>query len=213
MKIALFAFEAFGPWEENSTGTVTAAVEERLRADGVEVARRVLPVVLDEAPGLVRRLLDAEQPDAVVATGLAGRCHRIHIERVAVNVADFSIPDNSGAQVRGLSLDPEGPDAWLIQPDPHHLVERVAVAGSEAAVSNSAGTYLCNAVHYAQLSWTRPRGVPGVFLHLPPLPGMAAEGAARCARQVDPEAEMDLEMQVRGVLAIARDLLGLEPPL
>ena len=81
------------------------------------------------------------------------------------------------------------------------------------AVSNSAGTYLCNAVHYAQLSWTRPRGVPGVFLHLPPLPGMAAEGAARCARQVDPEAEMDLEMQVRGVLAIARDLLGLEPPL
>ena len=128
---------------------------------------------------------------------------------VLPNVADFSIPDNSGVQARGVPLDPEGPDAWLIQPDPHELVERVAAVGSTAAVSNSAGTYLCNAVHYAQLSWTRPRRLPGVFLHLPPLPGMAPEGAARCARQVDPEAEMELEDQVQG-LAIARALLGLE---
>jgi hypothetical protein len=50
VKLALFAFEPFGPWEVNSTDAVTEAVAERLRGEGVEVVRRVLPVVLRLAP-------------------------------------------------------------------------------------------------------------------------------------------------------------------
>ena len=61
MKLALFAFEPFGEWEGNSTREVTAEVASRLRSEGQEVVREVLPVVLRTAPGLVASTLERER--------------------------------------------------------------------------------------------------------------------------------------------------------
>lgn len=209
MKLALFAFEPFGPWEVNSTDAVTAAVAERLRGEGVEVVRRILPVVLRLAPKLLTDLLDVEQPDAVLATGLAGLRPDIDVERVAINVADFRIADNEGLRAASVPLDPAGPDAWLADVDVSALRDRIAATGARARVSNSAGTYLCNAIHYNLLAWSRPRDIPGMFLHIPPLPEAATSAAIRSPEAVDPTVGMDFEVQVEGVAEAARFLLGL----
>jgi len=209
VKLALFAFEAFGPWEVNSTDAVTAAVAERLRGEGVDVVRRVLPVVLRLAPGQLTELLDAEQPDAVLATGLAGLRPDIDVERVAINVADFRIDDNEGHRAGSVPLDPSGPDAWLAAVDVRALRDRIAATGARARISNSAGTYLCNAIHYHLLSWSRPRSVPGMFLHIPPLPEATAAAALRAPDAVDPGVGMEFGQQVAGVAEAGRFLLGL----
>ena len=207
MKLALFAFEPFGPWEVNSTEAVTEEVARLLRGEGFAVVRSVLPVVLGAAGDRLRSQLDAEEPDAVLATGLAGLRPDIDVERIAVNVADFRIPDNEGNQPQGRPLDPAGPDAWLASVDVHAMRARIASTGARARVSDTAGTYLCNAIHYRLLSWTRPRGVPGMFLHLPPLPDAAREGAKRRPDAVDASAAMDYTVQVAGVAEGARFLL------
>jgi len=209
VKLALFAFEPFGPWEVNSTDGVTAAVAEQLRDEGHDVVRTVLPVVLRLAPGLLTEVLDAAQPDAVLATGLAGLRPDIDVERVAINVADFRISDNEGLCAVGLAVDPTGPDAWLAAVDVRALRDRIAGTGARARISETAGTYLCNAIHYSLLSWSRPRGVPGMFLHIPPLPDAARAVAVRFPASVDPEAGMPLASQVAGVAEAGRFLLEL----
>jgi pyroglutamyl-peptidase len=209
VKLALFAFEPFGPWEVNSTDEVTAGVAEQLRDEGHDVVRTVLPVVLRRAPGLLTDVLEATKPDAVLATGLAGLRPNIDVERVAINVADFRISDNEGVRAVGLAVDPTGPDAWLAAVDVRALRDRIAETGARARVSETAGTYLCNAIHYTLLSWSRPRGVPGMFLHIPPLPAAARTVALRFPASVDPEAGMPLATQVAGVTEAARFLLEL----
>ena len=206
--VLLFAFEPFGSWAVNSTDAVTSEAADRLRADGLEVARRVLPVTLEGAPTQVQEALDEHRPAAVVATGLAGRCHDVNVERVALNVADFRIPDNAGAQPRGGSLVENDPDAWITPIDLHGLVEAIEAVGAGARISNSAGTYLCNAVYFHVLRGTRPGGVPSVFLHMPPLPGAAPAAAEQDPKLADPTAEMPLEQQVAAVAATARFLVG-----
>jgi pyroglutamyl-peptidase len=207
VKLALFAFEPFGPWDVNTTDVVTQRVAEELRAEGVRVVRKVLPVVLGEAPQELLSCLDAEQPDAVLATGLAGLRPDIDVERIAVNVADFRIPDNSGFFPQGDRLDPAGPDAWLVSVNVHAMRDRIAAAGARSRVSNTAGTYLCNAIHYHLLSWSRPRGVPGMFLHIPPLPEAAEAGSRRAPEAIAGNVGMELRLQVAGVAEGARFLL------
>ena len=207
MKLALFAFGPFGPWDVNTTDVVTQRVAETLDSEGVSVVRKVLPVVLRAAPQELLSCLDAEQPDAVLATGLAGLRPDIDVERVAVNVADFRIPDNSGFFPQGERLDPDGPDAWLASVNVHAMRDRIASAGARSRVSNTAGTYLCNAIHYHLLSWSRPRGVPGMFLHIPPLPAAAENGARRAPEAIAENVGMELDLQVAGVAEGARFLL------
>jgi pyroglutamyl-peptidase len=119
---------------------------------------------------------------AVVATGLALKREKICVERAALNVADFHIPDADGVQPRGGPLVAGGPDAWLTSVDVRGLAMAIEAAGVPARVSNTAGTYVCNAWYYELLRVLRPRGVPVVFLHLPPLEAVVLDQQIEAVR-------------------------------
>lgn len=205
--ILLTAFDAFGPWLHNSTQDVVELAAAQLLGDGRAVETRTLPVVLSRAPE-VEDLVAELAPSAVIACGLAGLARVLHIERVALNVADFRIPDNDGVSAAGRSLVDGDPDALLARVDLRAAVEAATGVGSAAQISNSAGTYLCNAVYFHVLRATRPRGIPALFIHCPPLPGRAERAWARAPTAVDPEAAMSLASQAAGVAAVARFLAG-----
>ncbi len=204
--IVLTAFEPFGAWETNSTISVVAEASRRLRERGRAVRSRVLPVDLDEAAPALQQALAGPGPSAVVCCGLSGRARSVHVERVALNVADFRIPDASGRRPRGEPVVPGAPEAILTAVPVHRVVERLRGEGIQAQVSNSAGTYLCNAVYFHALRATRPRGIPALFVHLPPLPEAAAEVALRDPEAAVAEASMPFEDQVAAVVAVAMDL-------
>lgn len=212
MSLLVTAFEPFGDWERNTSADVGRAVAAEL---GVDLA--ILPVDLEIGP---RRLIEQLEPyTAVLSLGLHGRARALRIERVGLNLADFEVPDNAGRTVSAQRLE-EGPDALMTSVDVRGLVATIREAGVPADVSNSAGTYLCNAVYYTALRRRR-----ALFVHVPPAPGDAAIAAAARAQRprtrrdwfgeglsgemggIDPTAELDLDAQIRGVLHAARALL------
>lgn len=206
MTVVLTAFEPFGPWTLNSTVPVVAAAAERLRAAGVSVRTAVLPVDLESSKGALDAVLD-EPAEAVVCCGLSGRAEAIHVERVGINVADFRIPDAAGRRPIDLPLDPDGPDAYLARVPVRALADALVADGIPAVVSETAGTYLCNAVYYRALAHGRRRGVPTVFLHLPP----TAAALAAAAPSHGAAGRMDEALQVRAVVRVAHALRSGHP--
>ncbi len=137
---------------------------------------------IDATGGLCLRTSIASMPPLdgpILATGLAVKRTEICVERVAINVMDFRIPDVDGNQPRGVPVIEGGPDAYLTEVDVRAMAD--AIGG---VVSNTAGTYVCNALYYKLLHHLRPRGIPVVFVHLPPVDAVPLERqqeAVRCA--------------------------------
>jgi pyroglutamyl-peptidase len=198
--ILVTGFEPFGGFGRNPSAEIATALDGT-SIDGCPVVGRVLPVALDGLDAALERALAGIDPVAAVALGLAGSTPTILLERVAVNLADFSIPDNAGFQARERKLDPAGPDARAARLPLPAIRDVLLARGIPARLSNSAGTYLCNAVMYRLLG--RLPQVPAGFIHLPHLPAEAARLMAEGAGDSVPS--MALELQTAAV-RIALDL-------
>lgn len=201
--VLVTGFEPFDGDEENPSALVARALGGR-RIAGAEVACRILPVSLDGLDAALDAALGAlpVPPRAVLALGLAAGEAVIRLERVALNVADFRIPDNVGALARNLPLEPGGPDARLSRLPLEAILAALLAGGIPARLSETAGLYLCNAAMYRLLG-RLPAGLPCGFVHLPPLPGQVARRIARAGGRVsgrDPGlASMPLDLQVRAI--------------
>jgi pyroglutamyl-peptidase len=168
-------FEPYGGRGRNPAGEVAARLDGSEVA-GVRVVGRNLPVkfaALDEA---VAATLAEVDPAAVISLGLCPGEAVIRLERVAINVADFEIPDNDGLVLIDRPLDAAGAAARFATLPLRRVQETLLAAGIPARLSNSAGTYLCNKALYRFLDAIERRGkaVPCGFLHLPYVPEQVA---------------------------------------
>ena len=137
------------------------------RAD-IELTAQVLPVEFGAAQEQLTALIRGVRPDVVLSFGLAAGRTEITPERVAINVADARIPDNSGHQPVDVPLVSGGPAAYFSTLPIKALAGAVNGLGIPAAVSNSAGTYVCNAVMYRGLHEVTAGGkVRAGFIHVP----------------------------------------------
>lgn len=107
----------------------------------------------------------AERPDAVLMIGLATRAKRMRVEFRARNRASRLFPDAGGRAAPRLALDPDGP-AERRSPAAARALVSLRRCGLDAAASQEAGRYLCNAAYYRALA----EGRPTLFLHIPPFP-------------------------------------------
>jgi len=170
-------FEPFGGYELNPSAEIARRLDGT-RIGGVPVVGRVLPVDMAAVGDAFSQALRGLDPVAVILLGLAPGEPMIRLERVALNLADFSIPDNAGARLADQPLDKKG-DVGVWSRLPLRAIQaRLLAAGIPARLSETAGTYLCNAAMYRALAAV-PRRVPCGFIHLPLLP---AEVAIRLER-------------------------------
>ena len=174
--VLVTGFEPYGG------GHINPSLELVRNLDGTEVASvpvmgRTLPVDFRGLQQRVRALLTEIDPIAVLNLGLWPGEATIRLERVALNLADFEIPDNAGELVQDVPLDTEAPSAIPARL-PLRAIERALLeAGIPARLSNTAGTFLCNATMYTFLRQTTD--VPCGFVHLPYLPQQVASLLAR----------------------------------
>ena len=153
MNILLTGFEPFGGNPLNPSAEVAE-----------ELGGEVLPVSAARLGPALEAAVQEWEAVAVVALGLAENRTEISIERVAINVLDFRIPDNDGQQPRGVPIVPGGPDAYFSDL-PVREIEAVWQAhGIPGSLSNTAGTFCCNQVLYL----ARRMGLRAGFIHLPP---------------------------------------------
>src|SRR5262245_66607198 len=142
-KLLLTAFEPFGG-EKINPSLEAAHQIDRDKPFGEIVKVAELPVdryrAIDSALEVIREV----RPEIVVMLGEAGGRFRVNPERIAINVDDYRIPDNTGNQPRDEAIIEGGPAAYFSTLPIRAITERILEARIPAAISNNAGTYLCN---------------------------------------------------------------------
>jgi len=96
---------------------------------------------------------------------------------VAINVDDGRIGDNAGHQPIDQPVVAGAPAAYFSTLPIKAMVRDLRAAGIPAAVSNSAGTFVCNHLFFGLMHRAATRPVPGMragFIHVPYLPEQAA---------------------------------------
>ncbi|HTX78317.1 MAG TPA: pyroglutamyl-peptidase I [Longilinea sp.] len=177
----LTGFEPFGGSSINPSEQVTHALDGEIIA-GLKVAGAILPVDQQRAPEVLLKAIDDTHPAAVLCLGEATRRPVISIERVAVNLLDFRIPDNAGAQTSNQPVVENGPAAYFSALPVRALLDALQTADLPAELSLTAGSYLCNQIFYTLMHTlaTQQSKIPGGFIHLPALPEQAAKLESPC---------------------------------
>jgi len=198
MKALVTGFEPFGG--ESVNPALDAVLRLPPRRDALEIATASLPSVFGRALAALEDALVTTRPDIVLCVGQAGGRTELSLERVAINVDDARIPDNDGQQPIDRAVVAGGPTAYFATLPIKAAARALREAGLPAAVSNTAGTFVCNHVFYGlmHLAATRQLRLRGGFLHVPYLPSQAARlgGAPSMARD-------DIVRGIEIVLAVA----------
>lgn len=153
--VLVTAFEPFGKHKTNPT----IAAAEAVARECAGVVTEVLPVEFEAATVRIRELMDEHQSHTVISLGLAAGRAEITPERVAVNVMDAPIPDNTGAQPIDEPVVEGGPAAHFLTLPNKAIVQALKDEGIPARLSNTAGTYVCNAVAYAAAEYAQTTGM------------------------------------------------------
>lgn len=199
--IVVTGFEPFDNDSINPSWEVARALEcSRLGSATVHAVQ--LSCVFGRAMEQLYTALQEWQPQWVLALGLAGGRNEVTIERVAINVDDARIPDNAGQQPIDLPVVPGGPAAYFSTLPIKTMVRDARAAGLACAVSNSAGTFVCNHVFYALMHrlahQPQEHRAVGGFVHLPYLIEQAARNPGA------PSMALDVQVQtVRHMLLSA----------
>jgi pyroglutamyl-peptidase len=167
--ILLTGFEPFGGDFSNPAREIATALDGH-EFETYRVKSLVLPVDGARAPQRLIKRIDALEPVAVIMLGLARGRVQIALERVAVNLLDYRIPDNAGRVHHGQPIAVGGPDAYFSTLPTARILELWHSSNQPGYVSNTAGLYLCNQVFYTARHHLETRGcsnVPAGFIHLP----------------------------------------------
>lgn len=171
--VLLTGFEPF------NNATVNPAWEAVRTLDGwsdssFTVHGRQLPCVFGEANRVLRDMIDALRPDVVIAVGQAGGRADLSVERIAINVDDAPIMDNSRQQLVDTPVVEGGPAAYFSTLPIKAIVRAMREAGLPASVSQTAGTFVCNHVFYGLMHHVAGKAIRAGFIHIPYLPRQAA---------------------------------------
>jgi pyroglutamyl-peptidase len=166
--ILITGFEPFAGLAYNPSAEIATTLNGSEIA-GRRVIGRLLPVDYARYRAALDGLLREVSPHVYVGFGLASGEDMIRIERFGLNLADFDIPDNAGARHAGLAIEPEGPAARNATIPCAEIRTALLEAGIPARLSNSAGSYLCNATLYSALGLcAEGEDAPRCgFIHLP----------------------------------------------
>lgn len=191
--ILVTGFEPFGGSATNPSQQVALGLDRQTIGD-CAIASAILPVDRLGGPQALIAAIDRHMPAAVVCLGEAARRPAVSIERVAINLMDYRIPDNLGEQVTDAPVAADGPDAYFSTLPVRAMYTAILAAGIPVELSLSAGAFLCNQVFYTGRHYVSSRmlAVPLGFIHLPALPEQAALAPA-------PYASMSLETSQRAI--------------
>jgi pyroglutamyl-peptidase len=195
-RVLVTGFAPYGGRGRNPSAEIAAALDERSIC-GLTVVGRQLPVSLEGIGSALSALIEEIEPRVVISMGLWPGAPLIRIERVALNLADFGIADNVGRLASDEPILGNGATALYATLPIRKIERRLLAAGIPARISNTAGTFLCNACLYSLLTAAGTGRRPAIcgFMHVPYLP----EQVALLLEEMKTEARMELHQ--RGDLA------------
>jgi pyroglutamyl-peptidase len=207
-RVLLAGFEPFENDPVNPAWEIARSLDG-WACEGTVVQAVQLPCVFGRAIDTLDEALVGPAPRLVLCIGAAGGRSEISLERAALNVDDARIPDNAGYQPIDTEVVAGGPAAYFSTLPIKAMVRDMRAAGLPSAVSNTAGTFVCNHIFYALMHRlaTRPAlaHTRGGFVHVPYLPEQAASkpGVASMALATQVEA---FRVAIRTALTVRDDV-------
>ena len=169
MKILITGFDAFNGEKINPSSLILERLADNI--DSHKIEKLILPTAFYKVQDLIEEKILAYKPDIIISLGQAGGRSEITVERVAINIADASISDNDGKKPIDEKIRLDGENAYFSSLPIKAIVENLRQREIPAAVSNSAGTYVCNFVMYNDLYLAEKyNDMSAGFIHVPYLP-------------------------------------------
>ena len=168
-KVLLTGFEPFGKATLNPSGEIVKQIS------GDNIVTAILPVAYTQSAERLLALIEQHNPDVVISLGQAeGRTH-VSPERIAINLDDARLADNEGVIRNDVPIVVGGPVAYESTLPIKEIVKAINDAGVPAAVSLSAGAFLCNHVFYVAQDHFKGTKVRSGFVHVPMMDEQAGE--------------------------------------
>lgn len=167
MKILITGFDPFGGENVNPAYEAVKLLPDTIA--GAEIIKLEVPTRFHRAGAVLEDAMQRHKPDAVICVGQAGGRAAITPEKVAINLMDGRIPDNAGYQPVDAPIREDGETAYFTSLPVKAMVQRMRDAGIPAAVSYTAGTYVCNYLLYTLMYLIDKKypNVRGGFIHVP----------------------------------------------
>lgn len=167
-KLLITGFDPFGGEAINPAWEAVKLLPETI-GDFV-LCKLQIPTVFGLGAATVMEEAGKLQPDVILCIGQAGGRAAVTPERIAVNIRDAKIDDNAGNRPQGQFVDEDGPAAYFSTLPVEAMAQAIRAAGLPAAVSNSAGAFVCNDTLYSLLHRYSGSTVKVGFIHVPYLP-------------------------------------------
>jgi len=168
-KVLLTGFEPFGTATSNPSGEIVKQIS------GDNIVTAILPVAYAQSGERLLQLIAEHNPDVVICLGQAEGRTQITPEKVAINLDDARIADNEGVLRNDMKIIDVGPDGYFSTLPVNEIVEAIKAKGVPAAVSLSAGAFLCNHVFYVAQNKFAGTKVRSGFVHVPLMDSQAPE--------------------------------------
>lgn len=221
MKILVTGFEPFNQSNVNPSMEIIKRLNAPKRTT---LITEILPVEFKRSSERIRELLQIHRPEVVISLGQAGGRREISVERVAINIDNCRssngksiLPDNAGRVVVDEPIEIDGSPAYFSTLPVWSLVNAIDKMDIPAAVSNTAGTYVCNHLMYTilyEIDKRYPEMRAG-FIHVPYMPeqiydqdsiygngSSQTDMAAGPKDSLQPKYAMPLDQMVRAVQCV-----------
>ena len=170
MKILLTGFKPFAGLKMNSSQLIVEEIVLRTQGlPGIEVTGEVLPTEFESAGNRIQELIHSLVPEIILSLGMSSGQNELNLERVALNLDDSTLPDNTGFSPEEKPIVDDGPLAYLSNMPLRYLKMKLEKKGIPVKISNHGGTYVCNHVFYLALHQISKSGIDAIcgFIHVP----------------------------------------------
>ena len=168
-KVLLTGFEPFGNASLNPSGEIVKQIS------GHNMVTAILPVAYTQSAERLLELIAEHKPDVVMCLGQAEGRTSITPERVAINLDDARLADNEGVLRNDVKILENGPDAYFTTLPIKEMVDAMKAANVPAAISLSAGAFLCNHTFYVAQHNLAGTNIRSGFVHVPLMDEQAGE--------------------------------------
>ena len=167
-KLLITGFDPFGGESINPSWEAVKLLPETIGE--YTVYKLQIPTVFGAAAEKLLETAAEIKPDVIISVGQAGGRAAVTPERIGINVRDARITDNAGISPKDEPIVPGGPDGYFSTLPVKAMIAAITEAGLPAAISNTAGTFVCNDVLYTLLHHYAGTDVRCGFIHVPYLP-------------------------------------------
>lgn len=164
-KLLITGFEPFGGEVLNASWEAVSRLPEKIARCQLEKLQ--IPTVFGGAAEKVLAAANVLEPDAILCVGQAGGRTEVTPEVIGINLRESRMADNAGNQPVNVPVLEGGAAAYFSTLPVREMVREIKKAGIPAALSYTAGTFVCNDLLYTLLSRYHDTQTLVGFIHVP----------------------------------------------